>query len=86
MYETSFTIVSFTALANPCIILLIQNEACGVSQITMMDRQTVTKYTIEDVWKFSYNKQSHFFIMTLLYIAFQLNSVHYPKEDRCCLY
>ena len=31
-----FTIASFTALANPRIISLIQNKACGVSQITMM--------------------------------------------------
>ena len=32
-----------SALAYPRIISLIQNEACAVSQITMMDRQTVTK-------------------------------------------
>ena len=65
---------------------LIQNKACGVSQITMTDSQTVTKYTIEDLWKFLCNKQSLFFFMTLLYIAFQLNSAPHPKEDRCCLY
>ena len=51
----------------------------------MTDHQTVTKYTI-DLWKLLCNKQSLFFFMTVLYIAFQLNSVPHPKEDRCCLY
>ena len=75
-------------LANSRIISLIQNEICSVSQITMTDRQTLTKYTteLEDLGKFSCNKQSHFFFMTLLYNAFQLNSVPHPKEDCCCLY
>ena len=76
----------FTALTNPRRITLIQNEVCSVSQITMTDRRTVTKYTIEDLWKFPCNKQSLFFFMALLYIAFQLNYVPHPKEDRCCLY
>ena len=84
--KLSFTIARFTALANQCIISLIQNVACGVLQIIMTDRQTVTKYTIEDLWKFPCNKQSLFFFMTLLYIAFQWYSVPHPKEDRCCLY
>ena len=51
-----------------------------------MTDQTATKYTLEDLWKFPCDKQSLFFFMTLLYIAFQLNSVPHPKEDRCCLY
>ena len=76
----------FTALVNPRILSLFENEACGESQIRMTDRQTVTKYTIEDLWKFPCNKQSHFFFMTLVYIVFQLNSVPRPKGDRCCLY
>ena len=76
----------FYRLANPHIISLIQNEACGVSQTTMTDRQTVTKYTKADLWKLPCNKQSLFFFMTLLHIAFQLNLVPHPKEDRCCLY
>ena len=46
----------------------------------MTDRQTVTKYTIEDLWKLPCYKQSHFSFMTLLCIAFQLNSVPHPKN------
>ena len=54
--KSSFTIASFIALVHPCIISLIQNEACGVSQITMAERQTPIKYTIKDLWKFPCNK------------------------------